>query len=100
MYEFHRDNESTAWRIVGLSARLCIELGLHRRETYEAMQDESERSETILLFWAIYVLDRRWSFGTGMPFALQDADIDPLLQKPDSATPYLMAMVAYSQIGS
>jgi hypothetical protein len=35
-----------------------------------------------------------------MPFALQDADIDPLLQKPDTNTPYLMAMVAYSQLGS
>jgi hypothetical protein len=28
------------------------------------------------------VLDRRWSFGTGMPFALQDTDIDPDLPKP------------------
>jgi hypothetical protein len=54
----------------------------------------------MILFWSIYVLDRRWSFGTGMPFALQDSDIDPLLQKPDASTPYLMAMVAYSQLGS
>jgi len=38
----------------------------------------------IKLFWSIYVLDRRWSFGTGMPFALQDADIDPLLPEPVS----------------
>ena len=66
MYEFHRDNEGTSWRITGLAARLCIELGLHRRETYDAIQDDSERSETILLFWAVFVLDRRWSFGTGM----------------------------------
>ena len=100
MYEFHRDNESTAWRIVGLSARLCIELGLHRRETYEVMQDESERSETILLFWAIYVLDRRWSFGTGMPFALQDQDIDQMLPKPEERSPYLSAMIQYSAIGA
>ena len=55
MYEFHRDNEGTSWRLIGLTARLCVELGLHRRETYEAMQDESERASTILLFWAIYV---------------------------------------------
>lgn len=100
MYEFHRDNETTSWRIIGLTARLCIELGLHRRETYEAMHDESERSETILLFWAIYVLDRRWSFGTGMPFAIQDADIDPHLPKPEDRSPYLSAMISYSAIGS
>ncbi|KAK3115794.1 hypothetical protein LTR53_004525 [Teratosphaeriaceae sp. CCFEE 6253] len=100
MYEFHRDNEGTSWRIIGLTARLCIELGLHRRETYDAMQDESERAETILLFWSIYVLDRRWSFGTGMPFALQDADIDPQLPKPEDRSPYLTAMIQYSAIGS
>ena len=100
MYEFHRDNESTAWRIIGLSARLCIELGLHRRETYEAMQDEGERAETVCLFWAIYVLDRRWSFGTGMPFALQDQDIDQMLPKPEDRSPYLSAMIQYSAIGA
>ncbi|KAK5168057.1 uncharacterized protein LTR77_006625 [Saxophila tyrrhenica] len=100
MYEFQIDNEGTAWRITGMTARLCIELGLHRRETYEAMTDESERSETGLLFWAIYVLDRRWSFGTGMPFALQDQDIDPLLPKPDDRSPYLSAMIQYSAIGA
>jgi hypothetical protein len=100
MYEFHRDNESTSWRIIGMTARLCIELGLHRRETYEAISDEAELSETILLFWAIYVLDRRWSFGTGMPFALQDADIDPSLPKPDEQSPYLAAMIQYSGIGA
>lgn len=100
MYEFHRDNEGTSWRIIGLTARLCIELGLHRRETYEAIQDESERSETILLFWSIYVLDRRWSFGTGMPFALQDSDIDQQLPKPDDRSPYLSAMIQYSGISS
>lgn len=100
MYEFHRDNEGTSWRIIGLTARLCIELGLHRRETYEAMLDDSERSETLLLFWSIYVLDRRWSFGTGMPFALQDGDIDPHLPRPEERSPYLTAMIQYSAIGS
>lgn len=100
MYEFQRDNESTSWRIIGMTARLCIELGLHQRETYEVIQDESERYETINLFWAIYVLDRRWSFGTGMPFALQDQDIDPLTPKPEDRSPYLSAMIQYSAIGA
>jgi hypothetical protein len=78
-----------------------MELGLHRHETYTSIfPTEAERNAAMILFWSIYVLDRRWSFGTGMPFALQDADIDPLLQKPDASTPYLMAMAAYSQLGS
>ena len=83
IYEFHRDNESASWRVIGLTARLCIELGLHRRETYEIMP-EDERNSVILRFWAIYSLDRRWSFGTGMPFALQDTDLDPALPRPVS----------------
>lgn len=101
MYHFHRDDESLAWRVIGLAARQCMELGLHRRETYNTIfSDEEERSSAVRTFWSVYVLDRRWSFGTGMPFALQDADIDSQLPKPDDSTPYLMSMVTYSNIGS
>ena len=100
MYEFHRDNEGRSWRLIGLTARHCIELGLHRRETYDAIQDSTIRTETMLLFWAVYVLDRRWSFGTGMPFALHDADIDPKLPRSEQQSPYLSAMVRYSAIGA
>jgi hypothetical protein len=85
MYHFHRDDESLAWRIIGLAARQCLELGLHRHETYDTVFIDPEEQQTaIRTFWSIYVLDRRWSFGTGMPFALQDSDIDPNLQKPVS----------------
>jgi hypothetical protein len=100
MYEFMRDNEGTAWRIIGITARSCIELGLHRRATYDAMKDETQKSETILLFWSIYVLDRRWSFGTGMPFALQDGDIEDTLPKPEDRSPYLSTMIQYSALSS
>lgn len=74
-----------AWRIIGQVARMCIELGLHRRDSlFMVVKDEEQRSNVIKLFWSVYVLDRRWSFGTGMPFALQDADIDPSLPEPVS----------------
>jgi hypothetical protein len=46
--------------------------------------DEEQRTMATLTFWSVYCLDRRWSFGTGMPFALQDSDIDPNLPKPVS----------------
>lgn len=84
MYHFHTDDEGLSWRVIGLAARLCIELGLHRSETYSKMADEEQRMAAIKLFWSIYTLDRRWSFGTGMSFALQDTDIDPNLPKPVS----------------
>jgi len=90
-----------AWRLIGQVARMCIELGLHRRDSFfKSITDEEERSSVLRLFWSIYVLDRRWSFGTGMPFALQDADIDPNLPEPEMKLPYLNVMIAYSRIGS
>ncbi|KAI9801953.1 MAG: hypothetical protein M1825_003008 [Sarcosagium campestre] len=99
MYHFMRDEESLSWRLIGLAGRMCLELGLHRHEILETY-DEGDRERVTRLFWSIFCLDRRWSFGTGMPFALQDADIDPLLPKPGTSTPYLSAMVAYGRISS
>jgi hypothetical protein len=82
MYHFHCDDESLAWRLIGQAARLSLELGLHRHETYAMIFiTEEERRRATVLFWSIYVLDRRWSFGTGMPFAMQDPDIDPILPR-------------------
>ena len=84
-YNFEQDEEVQAYRILGLASRQCLEIGLHRRQTLlKVIPDEEDRSWAIKLFWSIYVLDRRWSFGTGMPFALQDADIDPNLPEPVS----------------
>ena len=83
MFHFHRDEEVLAWRIIGQVVRMCIELGLHRRDALlRAIPDDAERDSAVNLFWSVYVLDRRWSFGTGMPFALQDSDIDPALPEP------------------
>lgn len=105
---------------------MCVELGLHRRDSmFRMITDDEERADALRLFWSIYVLDHRWSFGTGLPFALQDADIDPTLPEPVSHTsisrptkallydlsktdiyikvhkvPYINAMITYSRIGS
>lgn len=77
MYHFHHDEEGLAWRVSGLASRQCLELGLHRRDTYATLfPNPEDQASAIRMFWTVYVLDRRWSFGTGMPFALQDADID------------------------
>jgi hypothetical protein len=69
--------------MIGQVARMCIELGLHRREAlFKSIPDPEERADAIRLFWSVYVLDRRWSFGTGLPFAIQDGDVDPTLPEP------------------
>jgi hypothetical protein len=82
-YYFQRDEESQAWRFIGIAARVCIEMGLHRRDSLlKHFTNEAEYQQAVRIFWVVYALDRRWSFGTGMPFALQDADIDPSLPEP------------------
>ena len=74
-----------AWRTIGLAARGGIELGLHLREPpFAIFTNEQERERANRLFWCIYILDRRWSFGTGLPFAIHDDDIDPSLPEPVS----------------
>lgn len=53
-------------------------MGMHRHKSLQKMfPDNAERRQAIKLFWAIYVLDQRWSLGTGLPCALNQADIDP-----------------------
>ena len=99
-YHFHCDREALAWRAVGHAARMCIELGLHRSSSLlRHFPDESERSHATRIFWCVYCLDRRWSFGTGMPFAMQDTDIDPSLPTPSSSLEYLTCMIEYSRLG-
>lgn len=84
-----------------MTARLCIELGLHHAETYKTkFGGGRERTAAIKLFWSVYVLDHRWSMGTGMSFALPDADIDSNLPTPEQSSPYLNTMIQYSQIGA
>lgn len=62
---------------------MVLELGLHRRRSlYENYPDAALRALAVRAFWCIYVLDRRWSFGTGLSFALIDRDLDPRLPGP------------------
>lgn len=86
-YYFQSDEETQAWRFIGIASRICIEMGLHRRNgLVKHFTNEAEYQQAVRVFWVVYALDRRWSFGTGMPFALQDADIDPNLPEPVSKT--------------
>lgn len=74
-------------------------MGLHRKDSLvKNIDNEAEYLAAIRTFWVVYALDRRWSFGTGMPFALQDSDIDPFLPEPDEGVPYLKHITKYNKI--
>lgn len=81
-YRFLANEEILCWRTIGQVARHCIELGLHRRHTTSRIQDDEVRRNAIHSFWTAYILDRRWSFATGLPYVLQDGDIDSHLPPP------------------
>ena len=83
-YLFLLDEGSLSWRMLGVAARLSQELGLNRSETYTQFKSEEDRNRAIRLFWTVYVLDRRSGFETGMPFAMQDSQIDTSVPQPVS----------------
>ncbi|KAJ5963395.1 uncharacterized protein N7479_003271 [Penicillium vulpinum] len=95
------DDDAMAYRLIGLAARMCLEMGLHRRDAMvKSFPDEEQWDEITRLFWSVYTLDRRWSLGTGLPFVIQDEDIDPNLPEPDASLPYLRCMILYNRISS
>jgi len=79
-YHFFRDQEFLAWRFTGMAMRGAMEIGLHRRHTWLTTRGNFpgnlRRSWALNLFWCIYVLDRKYSLDAGLPFAIQDSDID------------------------
>jgi hypothetical protein len=83
-YRFLSNEEVLAWRVMGQVVRLCVELGIHQKRGLMTIQNESERKNALNSFWSAYVLDRRWAFGTGLPYAIQDDEIDPTLPMPVS----------------
>ncbi|OQU95786.1 Fungal specific transcription factor domain-containing protein [Cladophialophora immunda] len=83
IFHFHLDDEHKAGKFVSMAARACLELGLHRNESIlRGFPDIKERNQAVLVFWAVYILDRRQSSALGIPFVLQDIDFDATLMTP------------------
>ena len=69
--------------MIGVAGRMCLELGLNRKAGVEkAFPSVEEQKWALALFWTVHTFDRRWSIGTGLPFSIADADVDPLLPRP------------------
>ncbi|KAH7131111.1 hypothetical protein EDB81DRAFT_888403 [Dactylonectria macrodidyma] len=103
MYYFLSDRETTAWRGIGIVMRLLQELSCQNSDDLQA-QSPSEQLQSVgeKLYWSAYTLDRRWGFGTGLPFSIQDGDIHHHPTFPDNSlsSSYLKSMVAYGSIAS
>ncbi|KAJ5995544.1 hypothetical protein N7481_002521 [Penicillium waksmanii] len=101
IYFCHIEEELFAWRAIGRAARQCLEMGLHRKQSLSNhFKDADAHDFAVQVFWVVYELDRRWSFGTSLSFALDDRDIDPKLPQPDGEHSYLKYMVSYARLCS
>ncbi|CVK87760.1 uncharacterized protein FMAN_05373 [Fusarium mangiferae] len=83
IYWFHCGEDLLAWRAIGNAGRESLEIGLHRRTSlFENFKTPPERDLAIRCFWCVYILDRRWSYGTSLSFGISDRDIDPQCPEP------------------
>ncbi|KAH8886146.1 hypothetical protein GQ53DRAFT_345188 [Thozetella sp. PMI_491] len=89
-----KDASGSLWHIVGISARMCFELGLHRESTYKLKLGTDSASSAYLAaleeqevrrrcFWCVFALDRVVSITLGRPLAICLEDIDVELPSLD-----------------
>jgi hypothetical protein len=91
-----KDNSASMWHLVGIAARICLELGLHRESAYPLkwksdldqvaferyhQQEVSRRS-----FWCLIAMDRVTSNILGRPLAIRDEDVDALLPSEEDGS--------------
>ncbi|KAF4340157.1 hypothetical protein FBEOM_5854 [Fusarium beomiforme] len=101
IYWFHCGEDLLAWRAIGNAGREALEIGLHRRTSlFENFKDPAERDLAIRCFWCVYIMDRRWSYGTSLSFGISDRDIDPQCPEPGEEHQYLRCMVSYAKLCS
>lgn len=87
-----QDNSGSMWHLVGIAARMCFELGLHKECSYAlkgpgadevtakryAFQESKRRS-----LWCVLSMDRITSLILGRPCAIRDEDFDHVCPDQD-----------------
>ncbi|KAI5787112.1 fungal-specific transcription factor domain-containing protein [Geopyxis carbonaria] len=67
---------SPCWMISGAMARVCQDIGLHRRRPQGGNITNVQLESRTRLFWMAYVQDKRVSMKMGRPFILREDDCD------------------------
>ena len=98
-----RHATASVWHLIGVAARMCLEMGLHRSTTYKLPSDFRQRNQEQITqlaetmgikkrcFWSLIAIDRVASIALGRPLAIQleDTDVDaPSLHNPSSLAPF------------
>ncbi|OAP58021.1 hypothetical protein AYL99_07111 [Fonsecaea erecta] len=86
------DTSASLWHLIGVAARMCFELGLHKKSTYALSQsgnmavDQAHKEKMEMMrrcFWCVVAMDRIVSFTLGRPLAIQLDDVDAELPPVD-----------------
>ncbi|KAG9256620.1 fungal-specific transcription factor domain-containing protein [Emericellopsis atlantica] len=84
------DTTTSVWHLIGVAARTCLELGLHRASAYVLREEQSDGAAAEEMevkrrcFWSLVALDRVTSLALGRPFAIQLDDIEVDLPHSDA----------------
>jgi len=82
------DTSASLWHLIGVAARMCFELGLHKKATFGPPDNDDHdlarrsRSDQEIIeikrrcFWCVLAMDRVASFVLGRPLAIQLDDVD------------------------
>lgn len=88
-----QDNSGSMWLLVGIAARLCFEMGLHKDSAYplsEYKDDDAAEKRYLIQeskrrsFWSVLCMDRITSLILGRPCAIRDDDYDHVCPEEDS----------------
>ncbi|KAG4292520.1 hypothetical protein FPRO06_12008 [Fusarium proliferatum] len=78
MYMFRLDANQQAARIHALAVSVAQAMGLHRQSTIDGMPAYYNQLYS-RAWWSLYVLDRRLALESGMPYLIQDSNVDTAL---------------------
>ncbi|OCF44232.1 hypothetical protein I317_01850 [Kwoniella heveanensis CBS 569] len=106
MYSLRDSKGPSVWYLSGVSLRLCIGMGLHRRAAGRAVKSftryEIEMRKRV--FWSCYTLDRMIALLLGRPPGISDDDFDvelPEVYEPtESERPNLASIQISSMVSA
>ncbi|KAJ5102604.1 hypothetical protein N7532_003133 [Penicillium argentinense] len=83
------ETSASLWHMVGIAARMCFEMGLHRNQTYYTPAGLAVNNELLAesetrrrCFWSVVDMDRVVSITLGRPLAIHVEDVDTTLPEP------------------
>lgn len=73
--------------MIRFAVEQALELELHTQKGLDRCGNLFNRTWALRVFWIVYVLDLRHSFGNSLPATLEDTDIDSCIPEPVSLSP-------------